>query len=363
MEKIVLLFGGNSLEHEISILTFKQVYHAINKDKYEVINIYVSKDNKFYLVKDLNFKNINDLKRTPLKLYKEGNYQYFKTSFKKYYFDLVFILMHGKGVEDGTINGYFDFLDIPYVANNLISNALGMDKYFSKLIAKENKINALKGKLININNLNEEEFVNSLTNYPYIFKANSLGSSIGVYKVNNKSEAIEAIKNISVYDDYILVEKCLEDFKEYNLALFRGKDDLLISSIEEINYKNILTYTDKYANNGLENLKRIINPDIEEKLKNKIINYSKKIYSALRCDSLVRIDYLYDNKENELYFNEINMIPGSLSFYLYEDKNILFDELIDLLIEKAKRNRYLKVNKINILGDQILENLVKNIKK
>lgn len=363
METIVLLFGGNSVEHEISILTFKQVYQAINKDKYNVLSIYVSKDNMFYLIKDLNFKNLNDLQKHPLKLFKEGNKQYFKTKFKKYYFDLVFILMHGKGVEDGTINGYFDFLDIPYVANNLLASAVGMDKYLSKIIAKQNKINVLDGKIININDIDLDDFINSLNDFPYIFKANSLGSSIGVYKVNNIDDAYEALNNIGTYEDYVLIEKCLDDFKEYNLSLFKSKDELIISSIEEINYKNILSYNDKYANKGLENLKRVISPNIDNKLKNKIINYSKKLYSLLKCDSVVRIDYLYDNNNSELYFNEINMIPGSLSFYLYEDKNILFDKLIDLLIEKAKRNRYLKISKVNILGDNILEGLVKNIKK
>ena len=165
-----------------------------------------------------------------------------------------------------------------------------------------------------------------------------------------------------MYDDYVLIEKCLDNFKEYNLSLFKMDNEFILSSIEEINYKKILTYDDKYSE-SLENLKRVINPSINDELKEKIIENSKYIYNKIKCDFLVRVDYLYNEDEDTLYFNEINMIPGSLAFYLYEDKGILFDELLDLLIKVGKRNRYLKISKVNILGDNVLENLVNNIKK
>lgn len=364
MERIILVSGGNSVEHEISLLTMKQVYNAINKNKYYVESVYISKDNKFYLIKNMeNKKTINDYKKYPLTLIKEQNKQYFKYKRKKIYFDYLFLLVHGKGVEDGTLASYLEFMDIPYFSNNVNSSVIGMNKSLSKEIVKLKNIKTLNHILINTNNYDYDKLIKQLNDYPYIFKANSLGSSIGVIKVNNEYEIIDAINAIEIYDEYIIIEKCLENFKEYNLALLKKDNEFIISSIEEINYKKILTYDDKYANNGLENLTRIINPSINQKLENMIINNSKKIYNLLKCDFLVRIDYLYDEDNNVLYFNEINMIPGSLAFYLYEDKNILFDELLDLLIDVGKRNHYLRINKVNILGDSVLEGLVKNIKK
>lgn len=364
MERIILVCGGNSVEHEISLLTMRQVYNAINKDKYKVEAVYISKNNNFYLLKNLkNLNKLNDYKKYPLKLYKENNTQYFKFRRKRIYFDYLFLLVHGKGMEDGTLASYLDFMDIPYISNNVYSSFLGMNKNLSKELAKSINVKTLDSYLINTNSYDYDALVNKLNDYPYVFKANSLGSSIGVIKVNNEYEILDAINAISIYDDLIIIEKCLEDFKEYNIALFKDDIEYNISSIEEINYKKILSYDDKYANNGLENLKRIINPNISKKLENIIVSNSKKIYDKLNCDLLVRIDYLYDNINKVLYFNEINMIPGSLSFYLYEEKDMMFDELIDKLINVGKRNRYLRTKRINILGDNILEGLTKNIKK
>ena len=364
MEKIILVCGGNSVEHEISILTTKQVYRAINKEKYDIKVVYISKGNKFYLVDDIeNVKEINCLKKKPITLIKEDNIQYFKYKRAKYYFDYLFLLVHGKGVEDGTLAAYLEFNNIPYISNNILSSAIGMNKSLSKDYVKTINVKTLDHILLDVNNYNYDELVTNLNDYPYIFKANSLGSSIGVIKVNNEYEIIDAINAISVYDEFIIIEKCLEDFKEYNVALFTLNEEYIISSIEEINYKKILTYDDKYSNNGLDNLERIISPKINKKLIDLIINNSKKIYSKLGCDLLVRIDYIFDNINNTLYFNEINMIPGSLAYYLYEDKEIMFDELIDLLIDKGKRNIYLKKKTVNLLGDNLLEKLVNNIKK
>lgn len=362
MNRIILVSGGNSVEHEISLLTQKQVDKAINKDKYIVNNVYLSKDNKFYLIKKKNNKTLNDYKKHPLELIKDKNIQYFKYKRKKIYFDYLFLLVHGKGVEDGSLHAYLEFLDIPYISNNVASSNLGMDKYITKELVKDN-VKTLDHILVNMNDYNYEELISKLNNYPYIFKANSLGSSIGVIKVNNEYEVMDAINTIKVYDDYIIIEKCLNNFKEYNISLFKKNNEYIISSIEEINYKKVLSYNDKYSNNGLENLNRIINPNINNNLKEEIINNSKYIYNKLKCDFLVRIDYLFDEESNTLYFNEINMIPGSLAFYLYEDKGILFDELLDYLIDVGKRNRYLKISKVNILGDNILEGLVSNMKK
>ena len=361
MIRLILVSGGNSVEHEISLLTLKQVDKAINKDKYDVKSVYLSKDNKFYLIKNKNNKTLNDYKKYPLELIKENNKQYFKYKRKKIYFDYLFLLVHGKGVEDGTLHSYLDFLDIPYISNNVVSSNIGMDKYLTKELVKD-KVKTLDHILVNLNDFNYEELIDKLDNYPYIFKANSLGSSIGVIKVNNEYEVMDAINTIKVYDDYLLIEKCLDNFKEYNLSLFKEDFEFITSSIEEINYKKVLSYNDKYKN-SLENLNREINPKISDELKELIINNSKYIYNKLKCDFLVRIDYLYNEDENTLYFNEINMIPGSLAFYLYEDKGILFDELLDKLINVGKRNRYLKINKVNVLGDYVLESLVGNIKK
>ena len=351
MDRIVLICGGNSVEHEISLLTMRQVYNAINKEKYAVEAVYISKDNKFYLIKNVkNLKKLSDYIKYPLKLIKEKNTQYFNYKRNKIYFDYLFLLVHGKGMEDGTLASYLDFLDIPYISNNVYSSFIGMNKNLSKELAKSKNVKVMDSFLIDVNSYNYDEIANKLKDYPYIFKANTLGSSIGIVKVNNEYEIIDAINAIGIYDDMIIVEKCLEDFKEYNISLFKEDAGYVYSSIEEINYKKILSYEDKYSNNGLENLKRIISPNLSKKLENLIISNSKKIYDKLNCDFLVRIDYLYDNLNNVLYFNEINMIPGSLSFYLYEDKDIMFDELIDKLIDIGKRNRYLRTKRVNILG-------------
>lgn len=359
-KRIGILIGGKSVEHEVSIITGLQVLENIDKDKYEPTIIYIQKDGSWNLGKSLHdiknhktksFKDAYEVvpiaSNNKLILYphpKKAKRGFFNNLFRKpkpVDVDVVFPAMHGTNGEDGCIHGFCQMNGIPCAFGRVLSSAVGMDKVIMKKLFIADKLPIVdyvwfyKNEfLVNM----EKVIANSeIIGYPLIVKPANLGSSVGISKANNQDELIQAIQVAISYDKKIIVEKCVENLREINCAVMGYEDDLISSLCEEpLNYKDFLSYEDKYINNSKNNIngKRKIPADIDAETKNKIFELAKSAFKAIDCSGNARIDFLYDG--NNIYINEINTIPGSLAFYLWEATGISFKELITRIINFAE---------------------------
>lgn len=357
--RILVLFGGESVEHEISVITANQVMNALSVN-YTVLPVYISKENKLYYseaFKSLDsFKSINKYlkKKNEVKICKKNKKFFLKLNeFKKNkYFDIAFPVVHGRGVEDGTLLAYLKFKKIPVIADSLSFYSLAQNKTLTKRVLNDLEINNTKFcELRKGDSLNE---IRDLC-FPLIVKPNTLGSSIGIKKANTAEELVEIVEACFKYDKKILVEEFLENSKEYNISVVEKDGNIITSSIEEVvKINDLFDYKQKYEaggkTSGMVSSKREFPANIAETLKKEIEETASKIYKYFEAKGVIRIDFLYKDK---LYVNEINSIPGSYSFYLWKDK-LDFVELLDTVIESSKRdyfydNKLIKViDKMNI---------------
>lgn len=328
MKKVLILFGGNSGEHNISCKSCKNIIENIDKELflYEVVGI--SHDNKWYIFNDDLFylENGNWLDGNILEI--ENIINYIKT------FDVVFPVIHGVNGEDGKLQGMLEMFGIKFVGCKTLSSAIGMDKEMSKIMFSSLDIPQVPYIIIN-EEINIEKIINNL-NFPMIVKPSNGGSSIGITKVENKKELIEAIKEAKRYDNKVIIEKFIK-CRELECAILETNDDLIVSNPGEIKSANCFyDYEAKYIN---ENSFTIIPEDLPVNIVNSIKEYAVKIFKGLYCNGLARIDFFYDEETNFLYINEINTIPGftTISMYpkLINDKNISYKQLITLLINNS----------------------------
>ncbi len=322
INKIVLLFGGTSSEHDVSINSFKNIYKYIDKKKYLVSNIYITKENNWI---ECDYDEVNSLITYNKKIINIINY------LKKY--DCVFPILHGINGEDGNLQGLFEMFGIPYIGCDSISSKVCLNKCLSKIVFDYFNIPQIPFIIFNKNDNIDELNVE----YPVIVKPSNGGSSIGISVANNSNELKESISFALQYDENIIIEKFIKA-RELEVAVYQN-NDINISSIGEIKYNSLFyDYETKYFNNKSELL---IPSKINEDIKNKIINISLYIFNKLNCKDIARIDFLYDEDNNILYLNEINTIPGftNTSMYIklleYDGNSINY--IINELIEKNKR--------------------------
>lgn len=360
-----VLFGGKSVEHEISIITAVQAMHAINKEKYEVIPIYITKDNRFFTSKDMfdieSFKDIEGLlkKSKQVILSKvDGKVRLFVYPFRRFgkseinYIDVALPIVHGTNVEDGTLQGYLGTLDIPYGGCDVISSALGMDKFMQKAVLKDAGIPVLHAFCFDMKRYNKEQAqiladIEKNIEYPMIVKPVNLGSSVGIKKVKNREELEEAIDYGFEFSMRVLIEHAVANLREINCSVLGDFENAKASECEEpLNAEDILTYKDKYlsgeknSSKGMSSSKRKLPADLPQETTKTIKELAVKTFKALGCSGISRIDFLMDNETKEVWVNEINTIPGSLSFYLWDASGVKFDELMESMINLAlKRNR------------------------
>ena len=373
--KVGVLFGGVSVEHEVSIISALQAIKNMDLNKYEIIPIYIDKKGVWHtgeILKDINiYKDMDELKRFTNEciLVNKENKFYLQTTglFKRYKYeiDIIFPIVHGTNVEDGKLQGYLETINVPYVGSDVLASALGQDKVAQKAIYEVNKLPILPYIWFydyEYNNDSEEYLkkINQL-GYPVIVKPANLGSSIGIAVAKNEDELQKAIKEAINYDKKILVEKCLTDLKEVNISVLGNYQSIDTSLIEEVNNSHhILTFDDKYLNGnktkGMSGSSRKIPADISKKMQEEIVDIAKKAFLALGNSGVVRIDFLIDNETKNVYINEINTCPGSLSFYLWEPSNKKYSELLDELIKIGIRNYQYKQKKINSFDSNILSN-------
>lgn len=341
MEKLCLVFGGDSVESEISILTALKVQKELEKYSANYMMVYLDHEGNFYsgeglLHKD-NYKNKVKFKKGTF--YKKNGSNYFKYGLRNEKFNLVLLLVHGKGAEDGTLGGYFDTLKIPCIYPGLINSAILQDKANFKRIMSSLGVPQTKYEVItyhNFLNFIENKTYQTKLKYPLIVKPSALGSSIGVTKVNNDTELNEALIEAFKYDEVCVIEEAIMNLKEINIALLRKNNEIICSNLERVNDKDeILSFMDKYDNYALNDT-HVIPADIDKKITKKIKYLSKKVYSELNLKSVVRFDYLLDETTSKIYLNEINAIPGSIAHYLFETDNIIMIDLIEILVEQYK---------------------------
>lgn len=365
---IAVFFGCRSVEHEVSIISAVQAMHAINRDKYDVTPVYVAKDGSMYTGKNLfeieNYRDLSELlksaKRVTFIKQKDAVLMHYldQKKFKKtpdVAIDLAFPIVHGTNCEDGTMAGFFEFLGLPYISCDIISAAVGMNKAVFKDVLKAAGLPVLDCIKFTAREytLNKENITNKIKaeiGFPLIVKPVNLGSSVGITKVNSEEELDEAIRLGISFSDTILVEKAITSLREINCSVL-GDSDECEASVPEEPFMNdeILSYEDKYLgggksksqgpSKGMASLGRKIPADISEEMSQEIRDISCKIFKAIGASGVVRIDFLLDVDNNKIYANEINTIPGSLAFYLWEATGLKYTDMIDRLVEIAFRRQ------------------------
>lgn len=369
--KVAVLFGGNSVEHEVSIITGIQAFCALNRDKYEPVPLYIAKDNRLYTGEALgNIETYRDMKAClatatqVLLVPSERGVDMVRYPAKKWgnnvvgSFEVALPAVHGTNVEDGTLMGMLEMLRVPYAACDLTSSALGMDKFLMKSVLREAGIPVLdalpfSGKDYALDSAKIIEKIETEIGYPVIVKPVNLGSSVGISKADTRENLIAALDTAFTFASKALVERAVPNLREINCSVLGDADTARPSACEEpVNSDEILSYRDKYLSGGksgktgsaksggMSSLKRRCPADIPDELTATVQSLAVRTFQALGCSGVSRIDFLNDTQTGELWVNEINTIPGSLSFYLWEAAGLPFDVLLDEMIALAfKRQR------------------------
>ena len=350
---IGVIFGGKSVEHEVSIISAIQAMNHIDTDKYEIIPIYITKELEWYTGGCLRYidtyKDFDLIRRYAKRVNLINKDKRFilqsSTFIKKEVCELhiAFPIVHGANVEDGSIQGYLNMVGIPYVGSNVSSSGVSQDKVFMKQILKANNINTTKfvwfGERFYRNKKSELFRQIDELNYPLIIKPASLGSSVGIEMITRKEEIDSTIERLFKYDSKGIIEEKIEDLIEYNISVLLTSNGNITSEIEELTTnKDILEYEDKLIgddNNNESLVKRSCPADISEKLRKEIETTALAVFKILNMRGAARIDFLYDNKNKVLYVDEINNIPWCYSHHLWEARNISYKELLNIMIKDA----------------------------
>ncbi len=370
--KLGVLFGGKSVEHEVSIISALQAAAYLDRSKYDVVPIYMTKKNEFYIGEEIGkIESYRDgipqlLKKSQqvLMIPADGRVQLLHYPLKKLgnnveeTIDIIFPIVHGTNVEDGALQGYLKTLGVPFVGCDVLSSALGMDKYMMKCVWKEAGLPVLDCLRAEHRRYLEapEAFiarVEAEIGYPVIVKPIDLGSSVGIRKALDRAELSDAMEYAFQFAHKVLVERAVPNLKEINCSVLGDYEEAEASECEEpVSSDRILTYEEKYlrkeggkngtkgASEGMASLSRKIPADITPEERAFVRDTAVKAFQALDCCGVSRIDFMMDAATREIWINEINTIPGSLSFYLWEPMGLKYTELLDRMIQFAlKRER------------------------
>lgn len=366
---IGVFFGGRSTEHEISVISASQAMSAIDREKYDVTPIYISKQGNWYtgeaLLDIANYKDTKALLAKVEQVYMKpnyGNYNLYKM--KKSLFgsdvvtklDVVIPVLHGSNGEDGVFEGVLETIGIPFAGCNTLSSANGMDKITMKMILQANDVPVVdyvwftdKQWLAQRDQLIEK--IESKLGYPVIVKPANLGSSVGIGRAKNREQLIEKIDGAEIYSTRIIVEHMVDDLKEINCSVLGDCDEYRPSVCEEpIKSGEILSYEDKYMGGtkgakGMQASQKRIPADLPKEVTERIQFLACETFRVLSCHGVSRVDVIMDNSNGEIYVNEINTIPGSLSFYLWEATGLSFADLMDTLVQLAIKRKKESNNK------------------
>lgn len=376
--KLGVIFGGESVEHEVSIISAVQAMKSLDEEKYEIIPIYVTKDREWYtgnILRQMDtYTDMDLLKRytSNVVLVSKKNRFYLQTKglFKrnKCELDIVLPVVHGTNMEDGVLQGYLQTIGIPFVGSDTYASVVGQDKVLQKLVYES------KGLPVSPYiwfydcdyNDNQDEILKeaSKLKYPVIVKPATLGSSVGIAVASNEEELKSAIEDAISYDKKILVEHVVPNLTEVNISVLGNYKFQETSLIEEVNTSHsMLTFEDKYIggnskskmpSKGMASLGRKIPADIGDKLTKEVEDVAIKAFKALGNSGVSRIDFLVDTKAKKIFINEINSCPGSLAFYLWEPKGKKYRELLDEMIKIGIKDYQIRTKKVHSFESNIL---------
>lgn len=369
--KVGVFFGGESVEHEISIISANQAMHAIDKAKYDVVPVYLSKKREWYTGEALfdvkEYKNMDELIKKCQRIIivpNKGKIQIERYPSKLFgnnvitTIDVAVPVIHGTNGEDGALQGFFELNGIPYSGCDVGAAAVGQDKVFMKNILRDSGLpitnyvwyyssdwfanteaclDAIEAKLV----------------YPVMIKPASLGSSVGISKATDRASLEEGITEAIAYDNKFIVEEMVTQLVEVNCSVIGDFSGAKASTLEEVmGTDEFLSFRDKYEgggkgsktggskSQGMASTNRIIPARLTDEGTKYVQDLALQTFRVLGSAGVSRIDFLINAEDNSVYVNEINTIPGSLSFYLWEKTDRNFTELMTSLIELAlKRQR------------------------
>lgn len=372
MINIAVLYGGTSVEHEVSVITAMQAIAVLKKiEGYHVVPIYVAKDGAWYTGE--HFDDVEQYRNIPKLLTSGTSVQLIagerprtaslvmaltqpqwnstesmrvkKPKFQTTRIDMVFPIIHGTGGEDGTLQGMLELLDLPYIGCNPLAASTTMDKVTTNALLKTYGIRQMPGRWFYSEDGISEVVADCEANltYPLIVKPADVGSSVGVKTAHNTEELREAFAFASQFSSKVLIENKLTDMYEVNISVLGEHSNIALSVCERpLTGSEFLTYEDKYmsseSSKGMYSAKREIPADIPDSLRDEIQEIARKAFKLLDCSGVIRIDFLVDKATLTPYLCELNTVPGSLSFYLWEATGVSFDELIKQLIRIAHTN-------------------------
>lgn len=366
--KLAVIFGGKSVEHEISVISALQAIENLNREKYDVIPVYISKNGDMYtgeaLLLSEEYRSIPALLKKCVKVTfasDGGRVSLVRCPAKKFgkntlcEIDVAFPIVHGTNVEDGALQGYLKTLGIPFVGCDVLASAVGMDKYVMKAMLNDGGFPVLPGLRFSKNGRNNDAFIEKIEEkiaYPVIVKPVNLGSSVGISVAGNRAALEKALNEAFTYADTVIVERAIVNLREINCSVVGDASYAEASECEEpFMCDEILSYKDKYmsggskgsksgGSKGMASLKRKVPADISPELREKVRTMAVDAFKWLGCNGVSRIDFMIDNDSGELFINEFNTIPGSLSFYLWKPLGVSYTQLLDKLISLAlKRQR------------------------
>lgn len=397
MEKknVAVIFGGRTTEHDVSVITGVQFMENMDKGKYNVIPVFVDGNGIWYSGDELfnidSYKHFEDIRTKLTEVYiapipninallNVHPKVFGKKEFAK--LDIAVVSIHGMNGEDGTIQGLLELANIPYVSSGVLGSSIGMDKIAMKAIFKGNSLPILKYEYFLRSEWQKSKNdiiakLESNLKYPMFVKPANLGSSIGISKAKNTQSLIDAIEIAIGYDKRIIVEEGVENLIEINCSALGFDDDIITSVCEEpTNWEEFLTFEDKYirsnskssgtkntnSKNGMAQMDRKIPADIPEDLTKKIQELTSLAFKHLGCSGVARVDFIIDKDSMTPYINEINTIPGSFSFYLWQYTGINYSKLIDKLIENAEKIHDEKNHNVYSFTSNIMNNVGKSSK-
>ena len=387
--RVAMMFGGKTVEHEVSVISGIQALKAMDTDKYEVIPVYLTKDNDMYIgsgIGDIKayrdipalLKNsqrvilVNENGRAKLAPYPQKMFG----GAKPVDIDIAFPVVHGTNVEDGALQGYLKTVGVPFVGPDVTASAISMDKAVTKAVLKEAGVPVLDANVYTMADYEDIEGlagdIEKTIGYPVIIKPVNLGSSVGIGIAKSRDELIDAIDDAFRYAARIMAEHAISKLREINCAVLGDENEAEASECEEpLTSGEILSYEDKYVNgggkkggvkgggskgSGMANLSRKIPADLSPEKREEIRGLAVKAFKALGCCGVSRIDFMIDEEEDRLYFNEINPIPGSLSFYLWEPVGVPYRELLDRMIQLAMKRARIEESLTFTFDTNILAN-------
>ena len=365
MEKLAVFYGGKSCEHEVSVITALQAMAEL-EDEYEIIPVYINKYGWFSgeeLKNPDSYKEFDHFRHVKVflmngKLVTKGFWGRINDVSE---IDVALVCNHGGLGEGGGISALLEMEGIPYTSAPTCQSAVCLDKEYFKIVAKDKGFKTIPGICIKRSDFEKNQDVvldNILQRFGerVVVKPVDLGSSIGVNAPMGRAEIIDALSLVYAYTDRAIVEKRIEDMREFNCACFKFGENNVVSAIEEpkIGRGGILSYKDKYLTKSNESKDRDLPANIPQSLATKIRRTTQRLYEAFCLSGVVRVDYIYDTSNKCLYVNEANTIPGSLSGYLYRECGLTYVELVQALVDEAKAKKVKKDGYLSTFDSELL---------